>query len=85
MEFAKEYEIPRAVMYDENTDLNNPMFDLNRQLINEKKNITILTQKNLDILINQTMKKIVVLDFQFSDWIQRVELSRRTENTAHNN
>lgn len=58
MEFAKEYEIPRAVMYDENTDLNNPMFDLNRQLINEKKNITILTQKNLDILISQTMKKI---------------------------
>ena len=30
------------------------------------------------------VKTSVVLDFHFSDWIQQVELSRRTENTAHN-
>lgn len=33
MGFAKEYNIPRAVMYDPNGDINNPMFDLNRELI----------------------------------------------------
>ena len=31
------------------------------------------------------VKTSVVLDFHFSDWIQRVELSPRNENTAHNN
>ena len=32
MGFAKDYNIPRAVMYDQNLDSENPMFDLNRQL-----------------------------------------------------
>src|SRR5690606_7429802 len=48
MGYAKDYNIPRAVMYDQNIDVNNPMFDLNRQLIAEQKDITILTQKNLE-------------------------------------
>lgn len=45
MEYAKNYNIPRAVMYNENTDIDNPMFDLNRQLIKDDKNVTILTKK----------------------------------------
>jgi len=53
MEFAKNYNIPRAVMYNANTDINNPMFDLNRQLIAEQKDITILTQKKLEELIER--------------------------------
>lgn len=52
MGFAKNYNIPQAVMYDQNIDVNNPMFDLNRQLIAEQKNITILTQKSLEEIIN---------------------------------
>lgn len=52
MGFAKDYNIPRAVMYDQKLDVNNPMFDLNRQLISEQKNITILTQKSLEEIIN---------------------------------
>ena len=52
MGFAKNYNIPQAVMYDKNIDVNNPMFDLNRQLIAEQKNITILTQKSLEEIIN---------------------------------
>lgn len=52
MGFAKDYNIPRAVMYDRNTDINNPMFDLNRELISEQKDITILTPKSLDELID---------------------------------
>ena len=47
MGFAKEYNIPRAVMYDENIDIFNPMFDLNRDLIKEQRDITIITQDNI--------------------------------------
>ena len=57
MGYAKDYNIPRAVMYDQNIDNNNPMFDLNRQLIAEQKDITILTQKTLDELINRIKAK----------------------------
>ena len=53
MGFAKDYNIPRAVMYDQKLDIDNPMFDLNRQLIAEQKNITILTQKTLDEIITK--------------------------------
>jgi DNA processing protein len=53
MGYAKEYNIPRAVMYNQNIDMDNPMFDLNRQLISEQKDITILTQKSLEEIINK--------------------------------
>lgn len=55
MGYAKDYNIPRAVMYDKNIDNNNPMFDLNRDLIKEQKDITIITQDN----IPETVKKIM--------------------------
>lgn len=54
MEFAKDYNIPRAVMYDQKLDIENPMFDLNRQLIKEQKDIIVLTSKSLEDLINKT-------------------------------
>lgn len=53
MEYAKNYNIPRAVMYNQNTDINNPMFDLNRQLINEDDSIIILTKNNLEKIIEK--------------------------------
>ncbi len=37
MEYAKNYNIPRAVMYNKMIDAKNPKFDLNRQLITEQK------------------------------------------------
>lgn len=52
MGFAKDYNIPRAVMYDQNLDANNPMFDLNRELINDGKSVTVLTQKSLEEIID---------------------------------
>lgn len=52
MEFARNYNIPRAVMYNEDTDANNPMFDLNRQLTSEDKDVVILTKNNLSKIIN---------------------------------
>lgn len=51
MEYAKNYKIPRVVMYNENTDINNPMFDLNRQLINEDNYVIPLTKKHLEKII----------------------------------
>ena len=58
MGYAKEYSIPRAVMYDKNLDENNPKFDLNRDLIKEQKDITIITQEN----IFETVKKIMQIN-----------------------
>lgn len=52
MEYARNYKIPRAVMYNEDTDANNPMFDLNRQLTMEDKDVVILTKNNLSKIIN---------------------------------
>ena len=57
MAYAKDYNIPRAVMYDPNNDVNNPMFDLNRELIAEQKDVTILTQKNLEEIISKIKSK----------------------------
>lgn len=59
MGFAKEYNIPRAVMYDISIDESNPMFDLNRDIINEGADVTIITQENYnDIVPNLLQKKI---------------------------
>lgn len=60
MEFAKDYNIPRAVMYDKNIDINNPMFDLNRRLIKEQKEVIILKQKILEEMINKIKSKVRV-------------------------
>lgn len=56
MGYAKDYNIPRAVMYDEHTDESNPMFDLNRDLIKEQKDITIITQDNVSETVAEIMK-----------------------------
>lgn len=62
MGYAKDYGIPRAVMYDQNIDINNPMFDLNRQLIAEKDTM-ILTKKILEeIIIKIQSKKKSIYD-----------------------
>lgn len=57
MSYARDYGISRAVMYDEKNDKNNPMFDLNRDLINEQKDITIITQDNFLEAIKNIMQK----------------------------
>ncbi|MBL7759849.1 MAG: DNA-processing protein DprA [Sediminibacterium sp.] len=57
MGYAKEYNIPRAVMYDQSLDENNPMFDLNRDLISEQKDIAIITQDNFRETVMGIMQK----------------------------
>jgi DNA processing protein len=46
MGYAKDYLIPRAVIYDQEQHLSNPMFDLNRQIIQEEPNIVVFNEKN---------------------------------------
>jgi DNA processing protein len=57
MGFAKDYGIPRAVMYDKHIDENNPMFDLNRDLIKEQKDITIITKENFFETVSKILDK----------------------------
>lgn len=57
MSFAKGYNIPRAVMYDQENDENNPMFDLNRDIIKEESDITIITQDTIRDAIKKIMQK----------------------------
>ncbi len=57
MGYAKEYNIPRAVMYDQGLDESNPMFDLNRDLIKEQKDITMITQDNVSETVTKIMRK----------------------------
>jgi DNA processing protein len=57
MEYAKVYNTPRAVMYDKYYDENNPMFDLNRQLIDTEVNITSINQENLVETVQKIMSK----------------------------
>ncbi|CAB1276196.1 DNA-processing protein DprA [Candidatus Nitrosacidococcus tergens] len=57
MDYAREYDIPRAVMYDQHIDENNPMFDLNRDLIKEQRNITIIKQNNITEKVEMIMSK----------------------------
>jgi len=57
MGYAEEYNIPRAVMYDQNLDESNPMFDLNRDLIKEQRDITIITQDNVSESIEKILHK----------------------------
>ncbi|TXH70784.1 MAG: DNA-binding protein [Thiothrix sp.] len=53
MGYAKNYNIPRAVIYNESIDFNNPMFDLNRKLINEDSDVITLTKKSLEKIIGE--------------------------------
>lgn len=46
MNFAKSYKVRRGVMYDQNIDFENPMFDLNREIIDNNEDIIILDESN---------------------------------------
>jgi len=53
---ARKYNILRAVMYNQELDLDNPMFDLNRELL-QNDDVVILTNKNLNFIINSIKKE----------------------------
>lgn len=51
MQYAKEYNISRAIMYDTIKDSDNAMFDLNRQLLKEDKDIIIISSEKIKQII----------------------------------
>ena len=56
MGYARDFNIPRTVMYDKDKDVNNPRFDLNRDIINEGENVRIITKSNFKDEITMLMK-----------------------------
>lgn len=57
MGYLNNYDIPRSVMYDKHSDENNPVFDLNRDLIKQLRDITIITQDNIEETVEKILDK----------------------------
>jgi len=55
LEYASNYSIPRALLYDRDANDGNPKYDLNRQLIKEQAGITVINRRNM----NDEVAKIV--------------------------
>ena len=63
MEYATNYSIPRAVMYDSEIDVRNPKYDLNRQVIREQVGVVVINRGNMDrvvgeIVCNQSQQQV---------------------------
>lgn len=46
MGYAKDYSIPRVVIYNGENDANNPKYDLNRQIIGEDSSVFVVSRHN---------------------------------------
>lgn len=57
MEYAANYAIPRAVIYDPAKDGENKKYDLNRQLIREQGDIVVINRGNMDSAVSEIMRK----------------------------
>lgn len=61
MGYAEQYGVPRAVMYDEDCDKSDPMFDLNRDLMKDPKVVPIassnMEEQTNKVLHMRPMKK----------------------------
>lgn len=47
MGYAKNYSIPRVVIYDKENDSHNQKYDLNRQIISEDSNVYVVSRLNI--------------------------------------
>lgn len=61
MEYALNYAIPRAVIYDNNKNSGSPKYGLNRQLIREQKDITIIERKNRSGIVKKILSRKPVI------------------------
>lgn len=57
MEYARQYQIPRYVMYNEKTDSAAPQFELNRRILHEGDS-QILTQNRISTLIQRQVMQL---------------------------
>jgi hypothetical protein len=53
MEYASNYSIRRAVMYDSEIDISNPKYDLNRQVIREQVGVAVINRENMDRVLGE--------------------------------
>ena len=56
MGYAKDYSIPRAIIYDQDKNLSNPMFDLNRQIIGEGADVIVVSGKNRVLALPEILR-----------------------------
>jgi DNA processing protein len=56
MGYAKEYSIPRVVIYDQELHFSNPMFDLNRQIIQEEPTVVIFNERNSISILDKILQ-----------------------------
>lgn len=47
MEYEKNHTIPRAVMYDDEKNFNNPKLELNRQIIREDPSVYVVSRHEI--------------------------------------
>lgn len=57
---AKDYGIKRAVIYNENKHKHIPMYDLNRQILQEDKTVFRIDSTNM----NETICQLVIKDYR---------------------
>jgi len=56
MGYAKDYSIPRVVIYDKGSDFGNPKYDLNRQIISEDSNVYVVNRSNISSAVNDILQ-----------------------------
>ncbi len=55
MGYARDYSIPRVVIYDEEKDSNNSKYDLNRQIIGEDSNVYMVSRLNMPSAVSDIL------------------------------
>jgi DNA processing protein len=55
MGYAKDYSIPRVVIYDMEKYADNPMFDLNRQIISDEPSVIVINSQNKASVVDKIM------------------------------
>lgn len=55
MGYAKDYSIPRVVIYDKGKDFDNPKYDLNRQILDEDSNVFVVSRHNKSSIVGDIL------------------------------
>lgn len=55
MGYANNYSIPRVVIYDRESDVNNPRYDLNRQIIGEDSSVLVVDRNNRSSIVSEIL------------------------------
>lgn len=59
MEYARQYQIPRYIMWDEKNDMGNPQFALNKRF-RQEGNASVLTQNKIATLVQRWSTQLAI-------------------------